>query len=91
MAKPTIGHVACPCCGEDADIREQKNGRSYLLCNSPVCGFQGFARSNDADKNLRSKMKPLTAPAADPKPAQAATPNPEPPKRKGFFDDLYSF
>lgn len=78
MSKSDIGHVACPCCGDDAKVREAKNGRAYLLCNSPVCGFQGFTRSSDADKHLRSKIKPIQAPA----------PVTTEPKKKGFFDDL---
>lgn len=88
MAKPEIGKIPCPCCGEDASVREQKNGRSYLLCNSAICGFQGFTRSADADKAMRSRMKTNQeqppAPATDP----IQPPAPQPPKRKGFFDDL---
>lgn len=83
MAKPEIGKIACPCCGEDASVREQKNGRTYLLCNSAVCGFQGFTRSSDADKAMRSRMKPKQEQPPAPTP-----PAPQPPKRKGFFDDL---
>jgi len=86
MARIDIGHVDCPCCGEPAKVREQKNGRSYLLCNSPVCGFQGFTRSNDADKHLRGRMKPAEGPAQEQTaPANADQP---PPKKKGIFDDL---
>lgn len=84
MSKPEIGQMACPCCGEAASVREQKNGRSYLLCNSAVCGFQGFTRSADADRHLRAKMKPHQE--QPPAPAAAN----EPPKKKGFFDDLAS-
>lgn len=80
MAKVDIGHVDCPCCGESAKVREQKNGRAYLLCNSPVCGFQGFTRSADADKSMRGRMKPV----AQPDPA----PQPDPQPKKGFFDGL---
>ena len=86
MAKPEIGHVDCPCCGEPASVREQKNGRAYLLCNSAICGFQGFTRSADADKHLRGKVRPVTPAAAAPAPA--TKPAAEPPKRKGIFDDL---
>lgn len=94
MAKPEIGKIPCPCCGEDASVREQKNGRSYLLCNSAICGFQGFTRSSDADKAMRSRMKTNTTPptVAAPVPgnakAPATAPAPQPPKRNGFFDDL---
>lgn len=93
MAKPEIGKIPCPCCGEDASVREQKNGRSYLLCNSAVCGFQGFTRSVDADKAMRGRMKTAAAPAQPTPPAAPApapAPAPQPPKRKGFFDDLAS-
>jgi hypothetical protein len=94
MAKPEIGKLDCPCCGEPASVREQKNGRAYLLCNSPVCGFQGFTRSPDADKHLRARMKvdPTVEPekAPKPQPAPAPAPAPQPPKKKGFFDDLAS-
>lgn len=90
MAKPNIGHLACPACGEDADVREQKNGRAYLLCNSAICGFQGFARSADADKSLRARMKQITTPpVAAPGAGTVQLPATETlPKKKGFFDDL---
>lgn len=91
MAKAEIGKIACQCCGEPASVREQKNGRSYVMCNSPVCGFQGFTRSADADKNLRGKMttcQPETKiPVQNAPPAADQIP-PQPPKKKGFFDDL---
>lgn len=85
MAKPKIGTVACPACGESAEVREQKNGRVYILCDDPMCGFQGFTRSTHADQKLRGRM---TAAQADPAPAPAPAPAPQPPKKKGFFDDL---
>ena len=91
MAKPNIGHLDCPACGEDADVREQKNGRAYLLCNSAICGFQGFARSADADKSLRARMKPTPTPPPVAAPAAGTVQPPAPetlPKKKGFFDDL---
>jgi hypothetical protein len=88
MAKPEIGKIPCPCCGEDASVREQKNGRSYLLCNSAICGFQGFTRSADADKAMRSRMKTAAPiiPTQTAEPIQATAPIP--PKKKGFFDDI---
>lgn len=88
MAKPEIGKIPCPCCGEDASVREQKNGRSYLLCNSAVCGFQGFTRSADADKAMRGRMKTAAPITPTPPAAPAPAPAPIPPKKKGFFDDL---
>lgn len=98
MAKPEIGKIPCPCCGEDASVREQKNGRTYLLCNSAICGFQGFTRSADADKAMRSRMKPNQ----EQPPAEVKKPTPEemnkqgqqqiqPPKKRSFFDDLANF
>ncbi|HLO62897.1 MAG TPA: hypothetical protein VK165_08020 [Azonexus sp.] len=83
MAKDHIGHIACPCCGEDAEVREQKNKRAYVLCTSALCGFQGFTRSTGADQGMRAKMKPKAAPVA---PAPDPAPTPEP--KKGFFDDI---
>lgn len=77
MPKVDVGHVDCPCCGEPAKVRDQKNGRAYMLCTSPVCGFQGFTRSDDADRHLRTKMRPI---------AQAVQELDQP--KKGFFDDL---
>lgn len=93
MAKEHVGHVACPCCGEDAEVRIQKNGRSYLLCQSVLCGFQGFTRSAGADQALRGRMKPKTnePPAAVAQgqgtgSAPATTPANQP--KKGFFDGI---
>lgn len=90
MAKESIGKINCPACNEQADVREQKNGRAYVLCNDPMCGFQGFTRSDHADKKLRGRMTANAAPAQTPAPAAAPQPTaqPQPPKRKGFFDDL---
>ncbi len=34
---PTIGHVACPMCGEAADVRCSTKGKLYLYC-APVPG-----------------------------------------------------
>lgn len=81
MAKETIGHVDCPACGEQADVREAKSGKAYVMCPSPVCGFQGFARMADSDRALRAKMRPKA-------PAAAAPGTTDQPKKKGFFDDL---
>lgn len=92
MAKDHVGHVACPCCGEDAEVREQKNGRSYLLCQSALCGFQGFTRSDGADKALRGRMKPKAAPddslSSDKQtPAQDQKQTQTPPtKKRSIFD-----
>lgn len=82
-----MGHIPCPCCGEDAHVREAKGGKAYLVCDSVICGFQGFARSADADRLLRGKMKPINAapaPAAAPAPKQ----DPKPVPKKGSFRDL---
>lgn len=93
MAKDHIGHAPCSCCGEPAEVREQKNGRVYLLCQSPVCGFQGFTRSEGADKSLRARMTPKKneTPPAEAQgqgtgSAPATTPANQP--KKGFFDGI---
>jgi hypothetical protein len=91
MAKESIGKVHCQACGELAEVREQKNGRAYVLCNDPMCGFQGFTRSAHADKHLRAKMiANTTPPAAAPHPGQGtgSAPANETKPKKGFFDDL---
>ena len=91
MAKDHVGHVACPCCGDDAEVREQKNGRSYLLCQSALCGFQGFTRSDGADKALRGRMKPKNIPPVQEQQGQGAgsapvTPPAQSTKKRSFFD-----
>jgi hypothetical protein len=86
MARETIGHVSCPCCQEDAHVREAKGGKVYIVCDSPVCGFQGFARSTDADRLLRGKMKPLAYAAALPVPEPKTTQKPE--AKKGTLREL---
>lgn len=90
-ADKAIGHVVCQACGELAEVRTQKNGRAYTLCQHPDCGFQGFTRSASADAKLRAKMTPkaapAAAPAAAPKTTPPATPTTTAPK-KGFFDGI---
>ncbi|WP_295002941.1 hypothetical protein [uncultured Dechloromonas sp.] len=93
MAKDHVGHVSCPCCAEDAEVREQKNGRAYVLCTSPLCGFQGFTRSDGADQSLRGRMKPklnITPPAAAPGQGTGSAPETKPADnpKKGFFDGI---
>lgn len=93
MADKAIGHVTCQACGEQAEVRTQKNGRAYTLCQHPDCGFQGFTRSASADAKLRAKMTPkAAAPAAEQKPAPAAKPAAPVPTttapKKGFFDGI---
>lgn len=88
MAKESIGTVACQACGEQAEVRIQKNGRAYVLCNDPMCGFQGFTRSAHADQKLRAKMTPSANKENSPAPDPAPQPAPQPPKKKGFLDDL---
>lgn len=84
MARESIGTVACPACGEPADVRIQKNGRSYVMCNDSLCGFQGFTRSDHADQKLRGRMTAKAAPAETP----PADPAPQPAPKKGFFDGI---
>lgn len=86
MANADIGHIDCPACGEQANVRESKNHKAYIMCPSPVCGFQGFARGGDSDKHIRAKMKPVGQPEPEPQPQPQPTPVPV--KKKGFFDDL---
>lgn len=86
MARESIGTVPCQACGEPAEVRIQKNGRSYVLCNDPLCGFQGFTRSDHADKKLRGRMIAKAAPAAADQVADQDQPTNQ--TKKGFFDGI---
>jgi hypothetical protein len=89
MANNDIGDFDCPACGESAAVRQAKTGKVYIMCRSPVCGFQGFARGTDSDAHIRRKMRQIGAgPAPDETKPATNTPPATPPKRKGFFDDL---
>lgn len=68
---PDIGYIDCPICGFDgAPVREQKiSRRAYINCEE--CGTQIFSRWTQSNRLIRSRMKPVAAPAAE-KPAAAA-------------------
>lgn len=68
MTNPAIGHLECPLCELEAEVRNTAKGKPYLTCDE--CGFQAFARGQEAMMKLRTKMRPIAAAVA------AAFPNP---------------
>lgn len=92
MRKPAIGTMPCPECDfPDAEVREDKAGKAYRYC--PDCNAQYFARTVEADRRLREKMRPAGPP--EPSPPALPVPEPEPvpavskPARRAFsLEDL---
>lgn len=71
MANENLGFCDCPLCGSEANIRESKKFKAYIVCGE--CGFQGFARGVIANAKLRLKIRNVTA-AADPVPVVTVKP-----------------
>lgn len=88
MAAETIGRCRCPVCASDkARLSLAKSGLPVVTCNA--CNFQGFARSDNSDRQLRALLLPtagLPAPAAAPAPAEPPPPAAPaaPPAPRGF-------
>jgi hypothetical protein len=51
IKKPTS--INCPLCGKQREIRTSKNGKPYVVCDSP-CGLQMFVRREAGIKALQS-------------------------------------
>lgn len=83
MKKTAIGHVICPVCEfKDADVKEDKNGHSYIHC--PDCNTQTFTRNDYRDRKLRGRMRSVTVTVTVTEPAATTPPVPlptEPPVR----------
>lgn len=82
MAKDTIGHVTCPHCGGQADVREDKKKKLYYLCGGVnwAKGCGKFAPSTGPGQEwLRRNMRPLDAPPPAPAPVAEDIPPPAPP------------
>jgi hypothetical protein len=45
--------IECPLCGKQREIRTSKNGKPYVVCDSP-CGLQIFVRREPGIKALQS-------------------------------------
>ncbi len=84
---PDIGYIACPVCGFDsAPVREQKlSRRAYINCDE--CGTQIFSRWTQSNRLIRSRMKPVHAPADK---AAAPAPEVEPPRAEKTIFDMFT-
>ena len=62
-----LGHMACPECGGEAEVKSQKNGMAYRWC--PDCKAQYFTRNAEASDRLLAKCgteKPVPVPVTAP-------------------------
>ena len=103
MAREVLGHMACPECGSEAEVKKQKNGLAYRWCTE--CNAQYFPRTAEASDRLLANCgalkpapvpaaKPATAPKADPVTVTAPEPKPAAAKAKpkaSPFDILGQF
>jgi hypothetical protein len=100
MAREVLGHMACPECGEQAEVKKQKNGLAYRWCTE--CNAQYFPRTVEASDRLLTKCgaaKPAPVPEPAPKAAPVTVTPPEPkpaapkakPKAAHPFDILAHF
>lgn len=82
MAKgQVVGHVDCPLCGLEAEVKEDKNGNPYAFC--PDCTMQLLTHGGHRAELLRRKMRPVAQAVADalePEPAAGFIPAAEPVK-----------
>lgn len=70
MAREILGHMACPECGSEAEVKKQKNGLAYRWCTE--CNAQYFPRTAEASDRLLTKCGAATpAPVPEKKPAPA--------------------
>jgi hypothetical protein len=89
---PVLGHIDCPVCGLDMDIKKDKNGHAMGYC--PDCSQQLFTRNDYRSGRLLELMRPVGPAPAKPSagglpleiptflppaaPAPAAKPAPKP-------------
>lgn len=58
MANKKLGQCNCPLCDfPDQEVREDKNGKPYMVCDE--CGCQIFARQAKSIRKLRERMEPV--------------------------------
>jgi predicted nucleic acid-binding Zn-ribbon protein len=68
---PVLGHIDCPACGLDMDVKKDKNQHGMGYC--PDCGQQLFTRNDYRSAKLLARMRPVVAAPAPPAtPAQDA-------------------
>jgi Zn-finger nucleic acid-binding protein len=64
---PVLGHIDCPACGLDMDVKKDKNLHAMGYC--PDCGQQLFTRNDFRSAKLLGRMRAVAA-----APAQAEQP-----------------
>ena len=81
-AMKMIGDMKCYSCERSIPVKEQSNGLASVSCN--WCGFQSYARGEEADAQIRKRMtaKAAPAPAAEPK----KEPDEQPKKSKSLLE-----
>lgn len=107
MTREVIGHMACPECGGEAEVKRTKSGLAYRWCTE--CNAQYFPRTAEASERLigkctDAKLAPLPVTGTEPKPAPAKVkpaptpkaepvpaPAPAPAKPRSPFDDALAF
>ncbi len=80
MAKgDLIGHMDCPCCGSQADVNEDKNGRPLMFCRHG-CKAQLFTRRPEQAEGMLSRIRRAVV--------QAVDDNKPEPAKGGFWENL---
>lgn len=83
MAREVIGHMDCPECGSEAEVKRTKAGLAYRWCTE--CNAQYFPRTVEASERLIAKCggaKPAPEPVREQEPVKAQAPEPIKPKAK---------
>lgn len=83
MAREILGHMSCPECGSQAEVKKQKNGLAYRWCTE--CNAQYFPRTPEASDRLLAKCgaeKPDPVPKKEPVTVTAPKPEEKPPVPK---------
>lgn len=52
-----LGHLDCPLCGLEGDVREDKNGNPFFFC--PDCTCQILTHGKHRAKLMLEKMRPV--------------------------------
>ena len=81
MAKgDLLGSMACPLCGNQSEVKEDKSGRPLMFCRHG-CKLQLFTRTEAQAEGMRGKLRTVATPAT-------VTPEPAPEKTKSFFETI---
>ena len=67
-----LGHIDCPVCGFDMQVKHDKNGQASGYC--PDCSQQLFTRTDHKSNLLLKRMRAAAAAGAPTAPAAAAAP-----------------